>query len=207
MSKKARNLARKTRKKIPLEHSRREKIKRAILYTFYAQPFEYWNNKLRAFCSLNAQDTQHCVASAGICYENTYWHPEWNIHSNIHTPNPELYYLEISDTFKEKYEKDFLTCITVLGELRTEVDCISRFLSYALAFNVSSETFLEELGSDILAEYFQDIELKTDSPNAKDGFRTFMKNHRFIIQVLADRQMENILLGDLTQQKTENTQG
>ena len=205
MSTRRRKIARRTAQKRnrtsdDFRTSRREAIKRSILEEFYAIPARYWRDKLRAFCALNAE-FHNSRASAGIYYENMYWHPESR--TNQQEPDPSCFYLSIHPQFREEHEKDFLTCITMLGELLIERDTVHRFLSYGLAFNVPIQTFFEELGSDILTEHFQNhphgkVESDVYDTNVLDSFRSFMEKHQFIVEVLADRQMENILLRDLT---------
>ena len=118
-------------------------------------------------------------------------------------PDPTLFYLGFHPQMRG-LEKEFITVTTMLGELEAEKDQVYRFLTYALAFNVPIQAFFEELNSDILTEHFDKNPIGTklveDSDyleNTMESFRTYMEQHHFIVEVLAERQMENILLGDV----------
>ena len=90
-------------------------------------------------------------------------------------------------------------------ELIDEQVVIRNFLSFAMGFGVTWDYFAHSLDSDILTDYFNESRVKQEPLDTSDPavrnrlsqFDDYINENRTIVETMANRQLENLLLGDI----------
>lgn len=116
-----------------------------------------------------------------------------------------FYYLPVHQSMEEDETKELAIVHSMLDELYTERAVIRRFLSFAMGFGVTWDYFAQSLDSDILSDYFNESRveqplLNLDDPavvNRLNQFDEYIEENKAIVETMANRQLENLLLGDI----------
>lgn len=184
---------------------------------------EHWDKELIKICQINnnlhAADRIEDVDPENRSHVRRHRSKELNVagiavsssvylhalSKNTTTAEEGLYYLPIHANVTDEFRKHIGVVQAMREELLTESKVIRQFLSFALGFDVSFDYFAHSLDSDILTDYFNESRIKskpmdTTDPaviNRLDQFDKYIEENRAIVETMANRQLENILLGDI----------
>jgi hypothetical protein len=214
----------KARREEPWKHtSDNHAITLKVIRDLYTAQINHWNAKLQGICQLN--NHLHAHASIDAVDENADRQyirrnrhkpgmfagialtPKVHLHWQLSKLKSEegFYYLPIHEDLEDKFVKELKVIHGMLEELYTERDVIRKFLSFAMGFGVTWDYFAQSLDSDILSDYFN--ESRVDQPaldlndpaviNRLNQFDEYIEENRTIVETMANRQLENLLLGDI----------
>lgn len=215
----------KARREEPWKHtSDNHAITLKVIRDLYTAQINHWNEKLQAICQLN--NHLHAATSiedvnedadrqfirrnrgskkglfAGIALD-----PKTHMHWQLNKIGAEegFYYLPLHPDLDDELVEKCHLVYGMLEELYTERDVIRKFLSFAMGFGVTWDYFAQSLDSDILSDYFSESRVEQpamdlDDPavvNRLNQFDEYIEENRTIVETMANRQLENLLLGDI----------
>lgn len=177
--------------------SEREVLINATMKCLYEGQWEFWQKRLTQLIqkNLNTLNRNDHPRQCAIHYAGRIWFRPWMEKTEqkdflVHRVHPE-------------HEKEAIEVTSEIAELENEKYVVARFMSSLLLFPAPALEIKKALGPELVEEIESREKVSFDSLHASAGvmdnqtmaLRSFVSEHEFIVDMMTERILANMILG------------
>ena len=188
----------------------RNQIKNNLLNQLYKVPNKYWRDKLQVIilenASLNGRPINKPMVELkhtyGIHYNNRNW---FSYSAELPEGYPEPHHCIPLISGYPRLEEELAEVTSEIKKLEDEEYEVDHFLSGLVLFPAPPHIFRKVLGNrlfketiDKMEEHLSEINSHVWDDNVQHAMLTFVNRHQDIVKQMQKRQLDNLLIQDLT---------